>query len=116
MVTSVSYSPTGRYLASGSYDGTVQVWDLSNSLIEGLRRNVYQMPSGGVYHLSSDQLLPLYVLHQFHLEQSELGKKLPQERPKPIMLSGIQHALELKFGPTIPWIVNLTASYRLLPP
>ena len=27
MVTSVTYSPDGKHIASGSYDKTVKVWD-----------------------------------------------------------------------------------------
>jgi WD40 repeat protein len=33
-VYSVAYSPDGRNIASGSYDKTIKIWDVSNLLVQ----------------------------------------------------------------------------------
>jgi len=43
MVSDLAFSPDGRFLASSSYDGSVQVWDLSNQ--NHLRQGALRLPA-----------------------------------------------------------------------
>ena len=46
--TSLKWSPNGRYIASASFDGTVQIWDAFN----GNQRFLYQGHQDAVYDVA----------------------------------------------------------------
>jgi WD40 repeat protein len=138
-VFSVAYSPNGEYAASTSEDGRLIIWDVSTGnqviTLQG-KRSVSFSPDGAAvasgmgrdiliwtnpaqrlfnqiasdpYSFSSNQLLLLYALFQFYLEQESL------QRGGEIPLRSIQEALEMKYGQNVPWILDLVLSYRTLP-
>jgi WD40 repeat protein len=81
-VSSVDWSRDGRWLASGSYDGSVRIWDVQEGTsrvgIEqtGLISTVAWSPDGALLASATDEGLVLNTSHLRHKEEQKT-RKLP---------------------------------------